>query len=161
MAAVFLVIGALGLVVLLLSLFVGELGDLGIGDVDADGPFSVPAVAALLGGIGFGGAAATSLLPDDRAAVERDLVQRYHAALLAHGVSGYDVETCWQDYRLGVFQAPLITALGFAFAASTERGDEMILTMLHRGCRAIRELGAIDLVRSYQASTQPSSPTTA
>jgi len=104
---------------------------------------------------------ATSLLPDDRAAVERDLVQRYHAALLAHGVSGYDVETCWQDYRLGVFQAPLITALGFAFAASTERGDEMILTMLHRGCRAIRELGAIDLVRSYQASTQPSSPTTA
>ncbi|MDT0274445.1 NfeD family protein [Blastococcus goldschmidtiae] len=65
MAAVFLVIGVLGLVVLVLSLFVGEFGDLGIGDVDADGPFSVPAIAALLGGIGFGGAAATSLLPDD------------------------------------------------------------------------------------------------
>ncbi|MGY1754005.1 hypothetical protein [Blastococcus sp. SYSU D01042] len=65
MATVFLVLGAVGLVVLLLSLFVGELGDLGLGDVDADGPFSVPAVAALLGGIGFGGAAATSLLPDD------------------------------------------------------------------------------------------------
>lgn len=48
MAAVFLVMGALGVVVLLLSLFVGEFGDLGIGDVDADGPFSVPAVAALL-----------------------------------------------------------------------------------------------------------------
>lgn len=61
MAAVFLVIGALGLLVLLLSLFVGELGDLGLGD--ADGPFSVPAVAALLGGIGFGGAAAVSVLP--------------------------------------------------------------------------------------------------
>ncbi|WP_324275086.1 hypothetical protein [Blastococcus brunescens] len=65
MATVFFVIGALGLVVLLLSLFVGELGDLGIGDVDADGPFSVPAIAALLGGAGFGGAAATSLLPED------------------------------------------------------------------------------------------------
>ena len=64
MATVFLVVGALGLVVLLLSLFVGEFGDLGIGDVDADGPFSVPAVAALLGGIGFGGAAATTLLPE-------------------------------------------------------------------------------------------------
>ena len=62
MATVFLVIGALGLVVLLLSLFVGEF-DLGLGD--ADGPFSVPALAALLGGIGFGGAAATSLLPAD------------------------------------------------------------------------------------------------
>ena len=65
MAGVFLAIGALGLVVLLISLFVGELGDLGLGDVDADGPFSVPAIAALLGGIGFGGAAAVSLLPED------------------------------------------------------------------------------------------------
>ncbi len=100
---------------------------------------------------------ATSLLPDVRSAVERDLVERYHSALLRHGVTGYDIETCWHDYRLGVLQAPLLTTLGFAFAASTERGDEMILTMLHRGCRAIRELEAIELVRSYQTS----SPTTA
>jgi hypothetical protein len=57
---VFLVVGALGLVILLLSMVVGELGELG-GDVD--GPFSVPAIAALLGGVGFGGAAATALLP--------------------------------------------------------------------------------------------------
>ena len=48
-------------------------------------------------------------------------------------------------------QAPLLTGLGFAFAASTERGDEMMLAMLHRGCRAIRELGTLDLIRSYQA----------
>jgi membrane protein implicated in regulation of membrane protease activity len=60
-AVAFLVVGALGLAVLVLSLFVGEIGDLG----DADGPFSVPAVAAVLGGIGFGGAAAASLLPPD------------------------------------------------------------------------------------------------
>src|SRR3712207_5190101 len=33
-AAAFLIIGAVGLAVLLISLFVGELGDLGIGDVD-------------------------------------------------------------------------------------------------------------------------------
>ncbi|HET6394213.1 MAG TPA: hypothetical protein VFG13_15405 [Blastococcus sp.] len=65
MASVFLVIGAVGVVVLLISLFVGELGELGLGDVDADGPFSVPAIAALLGGIGFGGAAAVSVLPAD------------------------------------------------------------------------------------------------
>jgi membrane protein implicated in regulation of membrane protease activity len=64
-AAVFLAIGAVGLVVLFLSLFLGELGELGIGHVDADGWFSVPAAAALLGGIGFGGAAATSVLPAD------------------------------------------------------------------------------------------------
>ena len=62
MAAVFLLVGVLGLVVLLLSLFAGELGE--FGHPDADGPFSVPAIAALLGGIGFGGAAATAVLPE-------------------------------------------------------------------------------------------------
>jgi membrane protein implicated in regulation of membrane protease activity len=65
MAVAFLLVGAIGLAVLLLSLFVGELGELGIGHVDGDGPFSVPAIAALLGGVGFGGAAATSVLPPD------------------------------------------------------------------------------------------------
>ena len=61
-AVVFLVVGAIGLFVLVLSLAVGEL-DLGFGDLDADGPFSLPAIAALIGGVGFGGAAAASLLP--------------------------------------------------------------------------------------------------
>ncbi len=91
---------------------------------------------------------ATSLAPEMRAEIERDLVGWYHEALLGYGVTGYDAETCWRDYRLGVVQAPLITGLGFAFAASTERGDEMMLTMFHRGCRAIRELGTLDLVNS-------------
>jgi membrane protein implicated in regulation of membrane protease activity len=59
---VLLVVGAIALGVLLLSLLVGEIGDIA---GDADGPFSVPAVAALVGGVGFGGAAAASVLPDD------------------------------------------------------------------------------------------------
>ena len=62
MAAVFLLVGALGIVVLLLSLFAGEIGE--FGHPDADGPFSVPALAALLGGVGFGGAAASAVLPE-------------------------------------------------------------------------------------------------
>ncbi|QNG36833.1 hypothetical protein F1C76_09690 [Geodermatophilaceae bacterium NBWT11] len=60
-AVTLLVVGGVGLLVLVLSLVVGEIGEFG-GDVD--GPFSVPAVAAFLGGIGFGGAAASALLPD-------------------------------------------------------------------------------------------------
>ncbi|MCH9667804.1 MAG: aminoglycoside phosphotransferase family protein [Actinomycetia bacterium] len=95
---------------------------------------------------------ATSLLPELRPTVERDLVEGYHAALLRYGVTDYDSENCWRDYRLGVLQAPLITALGFAFAGSTERGDEMTLTMLRRGCRAIRELDTIALIRSYRSA---------
>jgi membrane protein implicated in regulation of membrane protease activity len=61
-AAIFLLVGALGIVVLLLSLFAGEIGE--FGHPDADGPFSVPAIAAMLGGVGFGGAAASAVLPE-------------------------------------------------------------------------------------------------
>jgi thiamine kinase-like enzyme len=93
---------------------------------------------------------ATSLAPDVRADIEGDLVGRYHRALQGYGVSDYDAQTCWHDYRLGVLQAPLLSALGFAFAASTERGDQMMLAMFHRGCRAIRELETLELVNSYQ-----------
>lgn len=89
---------------------------------------------------------ATSLAPADRAAAEQDLVDEYHDALLAHGVTGYDRETCWRDYRIGMLQAPLITVLGCAFASSTDRGDDMMVVMAQRGCQAIRELGTLDLI---------------
>jgi membrane protein implicated in regulation of membrane protease activity len=61
-AVAFLAIGAVGLLVLVLALVVGEVGDLGHGD--GDGPFSLPAIAAFVGGIGFGGAAVTALVPE-------------------------------------------------------------------------------------------------
>jgi hypothetical protein len=95
---------------------------------------------------------ATSLAPEVRSEIEEDLVGRYHEALSNYGVTDYDAETCWRDYRLGVIQAPLISGLGFAFAASTERGDEMMLTMFRRGCQAIRELGTLDLIKSYPST---------
>jgi hypothetical protein len=89
---------------------------------------------------------ATSMNPQLRASIEESLVDEYHRTLTAYGVTDYDRETCWRDYRLGVPQAPMISALGFAFAAGTERGDDMVLTMLTRGCQAIRELGTLELI---------------
>ncbi len=89
---------------------------------------------------------ATSLDSQLRAAIENDLVDEYHRTLSDYGVTDYDRETCWRDYRLGVPQALLISALGFAFAAATERGDDMVLAMLGRGCQAIRDLGTLDLI---------------
>lgn len=89
---------------------------------------------------------ATSLDSELRKAIEADLVDDYHRALLGHGVTGYDRETCWRDYRLGMPHTVLISALGFAFATATERGDDMVLTMLRRGCEAIRDLGTLDLI---------------
>ncbi|WP_109527389.1 MULTISPECIES: phosphotransferase family protein [Nocardia] len=90
----------------------------------------------------------TSLLPDARREHEADLVHRYHDALGKYGITGYDRETCWQDYRFGMLQVPLIATLGCAFASTTERGDEMMVVMLRRGCEAIRDLGTLDLIES-------------
>jgi len=57
--ATFLVIGSIGVVLLAASLFLGDV--LHIGHPDADGPFSVPAIAAFVGAFGFGGAIAAAL----------------------------------------------------------------------------------------------------
>lgn len=88
----------------------------------------------------------TSLDPDTRAACEESLVDVYHRALLDYGVTGYTPEMCWQDYRFGMVQAPLIIALGAAFATPTARGEEIFLVMLERSCRAIRDLGTLALI---------------
>ena len=45
-----------------------------------------------------------------------------------------------------MLQIPLITTLGFAFSAATDRGDDMAVAMLTRGCAAIRDHGTLDLV---------------
>ncbi len=53
----FLIIGGLGVVLLALALFAGDLVPLG----DGDGPLSMPSIAGFVGAFGFGGAIAASL----------------------------------------------------------------------------------------------------
>jgi hypothetical protein len=88
----------------------------------------------------------TSLDPDVRGAHEHALVEAYHAALVDLGVNDFDVTQCFDDYRIGLLQAPLIATLGAAFSATTERGDEMMLVMLERSCAAIRQLETFDII---------------
>ena len=88
----------------------------------------------------------TGLPREERARHERALVAAYHDALLGHGVGGYTPEQCWDDYRCGLFQGPLITVLGAMYATRTERGDEMFVAMTERCCAAIRESDALALL---------------
>jgi hypothetical protein len=90
----------------------------------------------------------TSLLPTTRSQTDEDLVAAYHRELLGYGITDYDRDTCWRDYRVGMLQVPLISTLGCAFAISTERGDDMMLVMLERGCQAIRDLDSMALVKA-------------
>ncbi|MGB8402671.1 MAG: aminoglycoside phosphotransferase family protein [Mycobacterium sp.] len=89
----------------------------------------------------------TSMDADLRTQTESELVDAYHRRLRDIGVRDYTAAQCWSDYRIGMLQVPLLTTFGYAFAATTDRGDAMVLTMLARGCRAIRDLGTNELIR--------------
>ncbi len=90
----------------------------------------------------------TCLSIDDRRRHEHDLVARYHGHLTAHGVDGYPLDRCVDDYRAGMLHGPLIILLGRLTATTTERGDAMFLAMWRRCAAAITELGTLDLLPS-------------
>lgn len=89
----------------------------------------------------------TGLLPDARREHERAIVAAYHAKLLTYGVQDYSAEQCWDDYRWGMLQNPFITVFGCVYGSRTERGDQMFLAMIARGCVAIRDLDVLELIR--------------
>jgi hypothetical protein len=90
---------------------------------------------------------ATSVEPDQRRRDERELISRYSATLKAAGVD-YPADVCFEAYRLGVLQSPMITVLGCIYATSdaTPESDEMFLAMTRRTCDAIRDLHTLDLI---------------
>lgn len=87
----------------------------------------------------------TSLDAPKRAEHEKDLVRSYHAALLTHGVTDYDYDQCWNDYRIGSLQGPLITILGSIGVKQTDRGDDMFMAMIRRSGQQVRDLDALSL----------------
>ena len=87
----------------------------------------------------------TSLEPGERATHERDLVAAYHEALVGHGVTGYDLDACWDDYRFAMLQGPLVAVFGCAYGTRSERGDRMFAAMVARSCAAIRDLGTLTM----------------
>lgn len=95
----------------------------------------------------------TGLTTARRRSHEESLVGHYHAELEARGVSGYTADQCFEDYRLGQLQGPMITVLGAIYAATAQRsqeGDDMFCSMAERSCRAILDLGSLALLESQE-----------
>ena len=90
----------------------------------------------------------TSLECEARRTHESRLVSDYHSALVARGVPGYDAGRCWDDYRLGQLQGPMVTVIGCMYASGTrsDKSDAMFLAMARRSCAAIRDLRSLDLL---------------
>lgn len=90
----------------------------------------------------------TCLAIEDRRAHEHSLIAAYHDRLVGYGVSNYTVDQCFEDYRHGMLQMPLIAIYGCAYGSRTERGDQMFAAMIRRGCAAMRDLDTLSLLAS-------------
>lgn len=90
----------------------------------------------------------TSLEIENRRAHEQRLVGDYHAALVRRGVTEYEADRCWEDYRLGQLQGPMITVMGCMYATGTrtDKSDSMFLAMARRSCAAVRDLHSLEVL---------------
>jgi hypothetical protein len=83
------------------------------------------------------------LVPSERAAAERALVERYAAGLAAHGVDpGFDA--VWDGYVLGAAGGYLMAVIASQIVERTDRGDEMFAVMAERHAAQIRDVGLLD-----------------
>lgn len=80
---------------------------------------------------------------DQRHAMEHDLLMRYHAGLVRHGVKQYDWADCWYDYRLAVIDRVLFMPMWFwnAGADSTE-----VWSSLEKAMQAFDDLHCDELL---------------
>lgn len=83
----------------------------------------------------------TGVEPMVRRDIEANVVGRYHRALSALGVIGYDLDECLNDYRNQTPHALLLTVLGSMLTEQTDRGDDMFMAMLHRSSQQMTDLG--------------------
>jgi hypothetical protein len=79
--------------------------------------------------------------PDRRRRIERPLLDRYHAALLVHGVRGYDRQALQDDYRLSalwLITRPVAQALNNVGPAVWWNNLERIMLAVDDlGCREL------------------------
>jgi len=76
---------------------------------------------------------------------ERDLVDAYHAELLAEGVNDYSAEAAWEDYGFAHLLGGLATSIfaGGTLDLSNERGKELISMMSNRHVTAALDHGGV------------------
>jgi hypothetical protein len=87
---------------------------------------------------------ASGLLPDDRRASERAIIDAYHQTLIDHGVTIASSE-CWNEYVHALPYALVVVAGGAYYSVRTERGDRMFTAMAERAAQAIKDLGSLEL----------------
>jgi aminoglycoside/choline kinase family phosphotransferase len=89
-----------------------------------------------------------NLSPADRRAHEDDLLHRYHDTLTAQGVTGYEFETFFDDYRLGLFYGWHIPVFAVgSLDASSERDVSLWTNVIERIQDAIFQHNAQEFIQ--------------
>ena len=78
-----------------------------------------------------------SMSTADRRANELPLLERYHAGLLAGGVTDYSFEDLWDDYRMGLVTQLTIPVIGQSMDPGNDRGRQLMEAMVERAFIAV------------------------
>lgn len=74
------------------------------------------------------------LRPAERRANEIELVRAYHGELQRFGVTGYDWDHCWRDYRRFAVHGVFMAVFSSIVVERTPRGDQMFMAMARGAC---------------------------
>jgi aminoglycoside phosphotransferase (APT) family kinase protein len=89
---------------------------------------------------------AGSVTTENRREWEQDLIRRYHDGLIAAGVTDYDWDACWREYRYAVAQQAWSTCPLGDLEPGNERGRLLLDTITPRYLIAADDLGVYDLL---------------
>ena len=85
--------------------------------------------------------------PEDRRAIEMDILRRYHEILLERGVTGYSFDQCLDDYRMSaMFCLVYPVVAGGNLDLANERGVELVSAMLGRSVDTILDLDCDEMI---------------
>jgi aminoglycoside/choline kinase family phosphotransferase len=88
-----------------------------------------------------------NLSVENRRKGERDLVAHYHSRLVEHGVTGYTLEQCWEDYRLAaLYLFVYALVIGGTLDPSNDRGRAFMSSLLTRATATIEDLDLFSLL---------------
>jgi hypothetical protein len=97
--------------------------------------------------VDLGWFAGTGLGTAQRRAIEWELVDSYHRALVTRGVSGYDLAQCRDEYRLSLLNDLVIFVMAVAgLDFGTDRAHEIVRTSFDRWPDLIADHGLLELL---------------
>lgn len=90
-----------------------------------------------------------SLLPDVRRPHESDLIERYHRALVAAGVTDYSIETCRKEYRACLLLQAFGSVCVSGLDGGNDRGAELLNELLVRPALNLNEHDVSDILEAF------------